>query len=227
MKKILVLYALLVTLIFGTASPAFAAHCDVQKGDSMWRIAKRYHVLFSEVLRLNQHFKNQDMIHPEDEVQLPYGNTGHRTNEDSSKDNIESGKEESKESGTSEQAKEVLQLVNQERSKQGLRALTLSNELTSIATTKARDMAESRYFDHNSPNYGSPFEMLQKFGVNYRSAGENIAAGQRTAKEVMNSWMNSSGHRANILNANYTQLGVGFYAGGQYDTYWVQLFIKP
>lgn len=74
---------------------------------------------------------------------------------------------------------------------------------------------------------GSPYEMLQKFGVKYSSGGENIAAGQKTASQVMNSWLNSSGHRANILSKNYTQLGVGFYAGGLYDTYWTQLFIKP
>ena len=86
-------------------------------------------------------------------------------------------------------------------------------------------MSVNRYFDHRSPTYGTPFEMLQKFGVSYKSAGENIAAGQKTPEQVMESWMNSSGHRANILNKSYTELGVGFYSGGSYDTYWVQLFI--
>lgn len=69
--------------------------------------------------------------------------------------------------------------------------------------------------------------MMQQFGIKYSYAGENIAAGQKTASQVMNSWMNSSGHRANILNKNFTQIGVGFYAGGSYDTYWVQQFIRP
>lgn len=67
--------------------------------------------------------------------------------------------------------------------------------------------------------------MMQKYGIHYKSAGENIAAGQRTPDEVMQAWMNSSGHRANILNAKYTELGVGYYKGGSYGVYWVQEFI--
>ena len=117
--------------------------------------------------------------------------------------------------------------MNQERSNAGLAPLKLSDQLTNIANTKAEDMAIKRYFSHDSPTYGSPFQMLQQFGVNYSYAGENIAAGQHTAEEVMKDWMNSSGHRANILNKNYTQLGVGFCNGGQYGTEWVQLFIRP
>ena len=88
-------------------------------------------------------------------------------------------------------------------------------------------MRDNNYFSHDSPRYGSPFEMLQSFGVKYSSAGENIAAGQKNAQQVMNDWMNSSGHRANILNKNYTELGVGFVEGGSYGTYWVQEFVKP
>ena len=87
-------------------------------------------------------------------------------------------------------------------------------------------MRDKNYFDHTSPTYGSPFEMMRHFGINYSSAGENIAAGQKTAQEVMNSWMNSSGHRANILNKDYEQLGVGYVEGGSYGTYWVQMFKK-
>lgn len=211
MKKLIAVYAVTITLAFGIASPAFAQHCNTQQGDSMWKIAKRYHVIFHELLKLNQHYPNQDLIHKGDKIELPDGSTGNETTE----------------RGESSQAKEVLDLVNQERKKQGLAALTLSSKLTSVANTKAKDMAVNKYFAHESPTYGTPFQMLQQFGVKYSYAGENIAAGQRTSKEVMNSWMNSSGHRANILNKNYTELGVGFYAGGSYDTYWVQLFIKP
>lgn len=225
MKKLIALYAVSIALVLGIATPASAQHCNTQKGDSMWRIAQRYHVVFHELLKLNKHYPNQDLIHPKDKIELPNGSEGAETNNNSSDDNITNGKEESTESGTSEQGEAVLKLVNAERSKQGLKALTLSKELTSIANTKAKDMAVNRYFDHRSPTYGSPFEMLQKFGVSYKSAGENIAAGQRTPQEVMNSWMNSSGHKANILNKSYTELGVGYYVGGSYDTYWVQLFI--
>ena len=118
----------------------------------------------------------------------------------------------------------MLNLVNAERKKQGLKALTLSNELTDIATLKSSDMAKKNYFSHTSPTYGTPFEMLQQFGISYSSAGENIAAGQKTADDVMQSWLNSSGHRANILSSKYTELGVGYYKGGSYGVYCTQLF---
>lgn len=226
MKKILILFTT-VALSFGAIGSASAQHCDVKKGDSMWRIAKRYNVDFFKVLELNRHFKNKHLIHPKDEVELPNGTTGENTTETSKEDNITEGNDSSDERGESQQANEILQLVNTERSKQGLKALTLSNKLTSVANTKAKDMAINNYFDHNSPTYGSPFEMLQQFGVHYSYAGENIAAGQQTAQKVMNDWMNSSGHRANILNKNYTQLGVGYSKGGSYGTYWCQEFIKP
>ena len=227
MKKYFAVYVVTLSLAFGIASPAFAQHCNAQKGDSMWRIAKEYHVLFHELLKLNKHYPNQNLIHPNDKIEIPDGSAGEGTTNNSESDDIQSGNTESTESGSSDEANQVLQLVNKERSKQGLKNLTLSKELTSIANTKAKDMAVNRYFDHRSPTYGSPFEMLQKFGVKYKSAGENIAAGQRTPEQVMESWMNSSGHRANILNKNFTQLGVGYAKGGSYGSYWVQMFIKP
>lgn len=217
---------LTIFLITGISSSAFAQHCDVKKGDSMWIIAKRYHVNFKDVLELNKHFINQNLIHPKDEVELPDGNTGNETTENSTNDNITDGSDTSDERGESTQAQEVLKLVNAERAKQGLKPLTLSSKLTSIANEKAKDMANNNYFSHTSPTYGSPFQMLQKFGVSYKTAGENIAAGQDSAQQVMNDWMNSSGHKANILNANYTELGVGYVnTKSSYGTYWVQLFI--
>lgn len=173
-------------------------------------------------------FRNIDVIHPEDLVTLPHQESeGHSTNQESKGDNIKSGNERTNETQIVSQMKEVLNLVNQERSKNGLAPLTLNTDLTHIATMKASDMRDKNYFSHNSPTYGTPFEMLQQFGVKYTYAGENIAAGQKTSEQVMNDWMNSSGHRANILNKNYTQLGVGYVTGGEYGTYWVQLFTKP
>lgn len=227
MKNILLTLTLIVTFAIGFASPAFAQHCDVKKGDNMWNISKRYHVDFKTVLKLNKHFENPNLIHPKDEVELPDGSTGNETNQGSNEDDIEEDTQETTDRGETTQAQEVLKLVNQERSKQGLKALTLNTKLTSVANMKAKDMAVNNYFSHQSPTYGSPFQMLQQYGVSYSSAGENIASGQTSAQEVMNSWLNSSGHRANILNSNYTQLGVGYYKGGSYGTYWVQLFIKP
>lgn len=226
MKKLLSHTLLLVALVFGFSSAASAEHCIVRQHDSMWKIAKRYNVSFQELLKLNKHYVNQDLIHPNDKIELPSGSTGAGTSTGSHEDDIESQTHSIPEHGISDMAHAILLLVNNERSKQGLNKLTLSDTLTPIATLKSKDMADKNYFSHTSPTYGSPFEMLQKYGVSYKSAGENIAAGQKTANEVMNSWMNSSGHRANILNSKYTELGVGYYVGGSYGTYWTQMFIE-
>lgn len=225
MKSIIVSVAMLL-LAIGIVTPAYASHCDVRHGDTIWHIAKRYHINFKDLKDLNQKlFDDLNLIHPNDEVDLPDGNHGQTTDNHSSGDNIEEGNNIIKEVESNE-ALEVLRLVNQERKKQGLNELVLNHTLNGIATKKAEDMRDNNYFSHQSARYGSPFEMLQSFGVKYSSAGENIAAGQKTAQQVMNDWMNSSGHRANILNNNYTELGVGYVEGGTYGTYWVQLFVK-
>ena len=118
--------------------------------------------------------------------------------------------------------REVVSLVNDARAQYGLPALTINQDLCQVARYKSQDMAEKGYFAHESPTYGSPFQMMQTFGISYRTAGENIAYGQQTPQAVVNAWMNSSGHRANILSSAYTQIGVGFYASGYY---WTQMFI--
>lgn len=221
MKNTIFILVAMLFLLIGTPH-AKAQHCDTQRGDSMWKIAKRYKVPFRVILDLNKHYPNPDLIHPNDDIQLPDGQHGQNTEQP----NTGQGMEIAEQAGSTVQADEVLKLVNQERSKQGLKALTLSDELTNVATLKAKDMRDKNYFDHTSPTYGSPFEMMRRFGIQYSSAGENIAAGQKTAQEVMNSWMNSSGHRANILNADYEQIGIGYIEGGSYKTYWVQMFKK-
>ena len=116
---------------------------------------------------------------------------------------------------------QVVALVNEQRAANGLQPLTLSTALSNAARAKSQDMHDNQYFAHESPTYGSPFEMLTSFGISYRTAGENIAMGYATPEAVMDGWMNSSGHRANILNANYTQIGVGYVADG---SYWTQEF---
>lgn len=122
---------------------------------------------------------------------------------------------------------QVVDLVNKERAAAGLSALTVNSALAKVAETKAADLRDNNYFDHQSPKYGSPFDMMHQFGITYSSAGENIAKGQRTPDEVMKGWMNSPGHRANILNANYTQIGVGYVTDSNGTGYWVQEFIRP
>lgn len=222
MKKLIVLSVFLVSFVFG--SVAFAENCNVKSGDSLWKIAERYNIKFRDLMEMNRHLRNPSLIYPYEKINLPHGSEGERTNQNSQQDVHEPKKENLMDSETTNQAIEVLDLVNKERAKNGLKALVLDNQLTSVANKKARDMADKGYFSHTSPTYGSPFEMLQQFGINYRSAGENIAGGQKTSQQVMEDWLNSSGHRANILNANYSKLGVGFYQGGNLGTYWVQLF---
>ncbi|MFP7735687.1 CAP domain-containing protein [Priestia aryabhattai] len=117
----------------------------------------------------------------------------------------------------------VVDLVNQEREKQGLKPLTLNKELSDVARIKSKDMMDKGYFDHNSPTYGSPFDMMKQFGIEYTTAGENIAKGQQSPEDVMNAWMNSDGHRKNILNPDFTEIGVGYVKGD--TTYWTQQFI--
>lgn len=143
------------------------------------------------------------------------------TDTEKAADSTENGEAET-EYAVSEYEAEVVRLVNEIRADYGLSELTLNEELSAVARLKSEDMRDKHYFSHNSPTYGSPFDMMKRFGISYRTAGENIAMGQRTPQEVVNGWMNSEGHRANILNASFTQIGVGYADGGNY---WTQMFI--
>lgn len=120
-------------------------------------------------------------------------------------------------------AYEVVELVNQERAKNGLSALTTDKTLMDAAQKRAVETNTS--FSHTRPSGQNFSTVLSEFGISYRSAGENIAYGQKTPEDVVNAWMNSSGHRANILNSSYTTIGVGCYKSGN-TYYWSQLFIN-
>ena len=154
-------------------------------------------------------------------------NQDNNNNQDQDKDNNNQNDDNNSSNinGFSKEQVEVLNLVNKERKANGLKPLTLNKELSNVANIKSRDMIEKGYFDHTSPTYGSPFDMMKKFNISYNTAGENIAMGQKTPSEVMNSWMNSSGHRANILNSTYTELGVGIQKDSNGTIYWTQMFI--
>ena len=119
---------------------------------------------------------------------------------------------------------QVVTLVNKERASNGLQSLASDSQLAKLAQMKAEDMAKNGYFSHTSPTYGSAFDMMKTYGVSYKTAGENIAKGQKTAQSVMNGWMNSSGHRANILKSDYTKIGVGYAKASDGTTCWVQIF---
>lgn len=170
----------------------------VQPGDSLWKIAVKYQIGITEIINANRQIPNPNLIYPNQKINIP--------NIDTTK-NVEG---------------QVLQIVNQERSRAGLSRLTMNWELQRAARTKACDMANRGYFSHQSPTYGSPFDMMKSFGISFSSAGENIAQGQRTPAEVMQSWMNSPGHRENILKADFDEIGVGYCSRGNN---WVQMFI--
>ncbi|WP_418791620.1 CAP domain-containing protein [Phosphitispora sp. TUW77] len=122
--------------------------------------------------------------------------------------------------------KRVVELVNIERKKGGLHPLIADTLLMKGAAAKSQDMVENRYFSHTSPVYGSPFNMMKTFGITYRYAGENIASGQTSPEAVVRAWMNSSGHRANIMSSKFNKIGVGYAytTAGSYHHFWTQWF---
>ncbi|MDP4118054.1 MAG: CAP domain-containing protein [Bacillota bacterium] len=175
-----------------------------------------------ELLGLNVNWDGKNVIvnqNPDDQNSNGSSNT--------SGDEITNGSSNTSDdnAATTEFAKEVLSLVNQQRANYGLKALSYSTKLEAVAYLHSEDMAKNNYFSHTSLAGQSPFDRLKDAGITYSIAEENIAAGQKTPQEVMDSWMNSEGHRANILNADVTEMGIGIYEGGSYGIYWTQMFI--
>lgn len=201
MRKIRIFFiaaALAGTLLTMPAQAAGLTH-TVTKGDTMWKLAVRYQAGTSEIIQANPQVSNPDLIYPGQVLNIPQISQSVRSYES-----------------------EVIRLVNEVRRENGLKALTANWELSRVARYKSQDMLNKGYFSHTSPTYGTPFQMIKAFGLSFRTAGENIARGYPTPQAVVNGWMNSSGHRANILNATYTQIGVGYVTQGNY---WTQMFI--
>ena len=171
----------------------------VVKGESMWKIAVKYKVGLSEIIAANDQIKNPALIYPGQVLNIPLVDTSVVSFE-----------------------QEVIRLTNIERAKAGLPELKANWELCRVARIKSQEMSDKKYFSHQSPSYGSPFDMIKKFGISYKTAGENIAMGQRTPQAVVTAWMNSEGHRKNILNASFKEIGVGYVSSGNY---WTQMFI--
>lgn len=185
------------------AALAAPAKHTVQSGDSLWKIAVRYEIGLSELQKANPQIQDYTLIYPGQVINIPDATPLKAFEE------------------------EVGRLVNAERAKAGLPALTINWQLSRVARYKSQDMIDKKYFAHQSPTYGSPFDMIEAFGIRFTAAAENIAYGQKTPAEVMKSWMNSPGHRSNILSGNVTQIGIGAAktSGGTY--YWTQMFIRP
>lgn len=120
---------------------------------------------------------------------------------------------------------EVFELINAKRVANGLSALKIDDELQNVARIKAQDMVDKNYFSHTSPTYGSPFDMIKSFGISYKTAGENIA-GNSSNSSAVNAWMNSEGHRANILNSSFSYTGIGVVSSPKYGKIYVQMFMR-
>ena len=127
-------------------------------------------------------------------------------------------------SSLSADEKEVFDLINRQRTNNGLSVLSIDSELQRVAIIKAQDMVDNNYFAHESPTYGTPFNMLKSFRISYKTAGENIAANSSNSAAVK-AWMNSSGHKANILSSNYNYTGIGVVNSSKYGKIYVQMFI--
>ena len=119
-------------------------------------------------------------------------------------------------------ASEMLKLMNAERAQHGLDALVLDSRLSNGAYLKSKDMGINQYFSHTSPTYGSPFQMMKSLGIAYQAAAENIAR-NRTVSAAHTAFMNSPGHRDNVLDDSYRKVGLGFYQQGK-DLYVTQWF---
>jgi uncharacterized protein YkwD len=122
---------------------------------------------------------------------------------------------------------QVVTLVNQERAKAGCKPLTVDSRLVTAARGHSQDMANRNYFDHNTPEGVTPWTRITNAGYHFSTAAENIAAGQTTPAQVMNAWMNSAGHRANILNCDLRNIGVGLAYNAKHTPYWTQDFGTP
>ena len=127
-------------------------------------------------------------------------------------------------SSLTEDEKEILELINSERTKNGLNPLQIDDDLQNIVRIKAQDMIDNNYFAHESPTYGLPFEMMESNGITYKTAGENIA-GNADNKKAVEAWMNSESHRNNILNNSYNYTGVAVVSSSKYGKIFVQMFI--
>ena len=201
MKKTISAIILSIMVVFVLCVNASAATTyTVQKGDSLWKIAVKYQVGLAEIKAANPEIKNYNLIYPGQLINVPTISSSVTNHEE-----------------------EVVRLVNKIRLENGLKPLTQDWQLSRVARYKSQDMKDLGYFSHTSPTYGSPFDMMKNFGITYRTAGENIAKGYATPEAVVNAWMNSPGHRANILNSTYTYIGVGYVASGNY---WTQMFIS-
>ena len=192
-----------VSLLLSLSVLAASTLYTVKSGDTAYKIASKYSISVSELQKANPQIPDMSKLKVGQKVNIP---------------NV---------SDVTTLENQVITLVNKQRAARGLPALKRGATLSYCARLKSQDMVKRNYFSHTSPTYGSPFQMMEYFGLKFSAAGENIAYGQQTPQAVMNAWMNSPGHRANILNASYTYIGVGAAKKSSGVIYWTQEFCKP
>ena len=226
MKKKMIIAVLTMSMVLGAGSASYAA----EKAASCTDTAEYGQTMTAVQLcgaQTAQDFealcKGQIDFETLCKAQNP-GNTQNKNDKDNKEDQDDSSKNEQVSAGQSSMTSQVVNLVNSERTAQGLTALQKDSRLAALAQQKAEDMAKNQYFSHTSPTYGSAFDMLKAAGYSYKTAGENIAMGQKSAASVMDGWMHSSGHRANILHTSYEKIGVGYAVSADGTPYWVQIF---
>lgn len=191
-------------MLIGTTAFAQPINYTVKPGDNLWDISRRYGCCPNDLMKLNPSMSNPRVIKPGQQIAVP-----------SPTDTMANFE------------KEVIRLTNAERAKSGLPALSENPQISKVARLKSQDMADKGYFSHQSPTYGSPFQMMQSFGLRFSAAAENIAYGQGTPQEVVTAWMNSPGHRANMLSRSCSQIGVGMTKNKSGSPYWTQMFMQP
>lgn len=207
-KKSVLAGILAFSTIAGASGASAAASYTVKGNDTMWLISKKYGISLNSLIRANPQVANPNSIWPGLALNIPGTASGSKPSVNQPADSKTAF------------AGQVVALVNQERAKAGQKPLASDSALSAMALDKAKDMYQNGYFDHTSPTYGSPFDMMKSYGIRFTYAGENIAKGQQNPQEVMKAWMNSPGHKQNILSPNFTKIGVAYYNGE-----WVQEFI--
>lgn len=200
------LMMILSVFAWGNTHAAQAAEYVVKSGETLSGIAEKLGITRDALAQANPQVQNPDRIQVGQVLHTP--------------------STQPKQETLTAFEQEVVRLTNAERQKKGLSPLQVDAGLSKVARLKSEDMRDKNYFSHQSPTYGSPFDMMQKFNIQFSQAGENIAAGYPTPEKVVQGWMNSEGHRANILNPDFTHIGVGVAKGGSYGEYETQMFIK-
>ena len=248
MKKSVMSAILCILLVLGSAVTVFASENDKEPQPADKKsVSVTSHIIKTSISEAAAVFAEIQIPSNEDTEQIPSSETAQDKQASGSSQSkgqsSSSGSSQGSSSGSSSgsqqasnpsqsdpatqasMASAVSAIVNQYRAAQGLSALTLDSSLCKVAQTKAEDMIKNGYFDHVSPTYGLPSDMLAAFNISYFAAGENIARGQGTAQAVMDTWMNSEMHRSNILSPYFTRIGVGYALTSSGQPYWVQIFV--